>query len=62
MKDLKKELEVKTLKPQEYACSFFLFFSFQGFDREKDLSLLHVYFKDLTMIKYNKDIIYSIEV
>ena len=34
----------------------------QDFSREDDLSLLHVYFKDLAMIKYNKDVIYSIEV
>jgi hypothetical protein len=34
---------------------------YRDFTREADLSLLHVYFKDITMIKYNMDVLYSIE-
>ena len=38
------------------------FFIFQGFQRENDLSLLHVYFKDVAMIKYNKDELFGWQV
>ena len=31
------------------------------FVNEKDLSLLHVYFKDKAIVQYNQDVIYTIE-
>ena len=57
MKDLKQEYKVgkyKTFIPSSFIN--------ENQDRQEDLSLLHVHFKDLAMIKYNKDVIYSIEV
>ena len=57
MKDLKQEYKVGTYKT--FIPSSFIN---ENQDRQEDLSLLHVHFKDLAMIKYNKDVIYSIEV
>ena len=34
--------------------------SFQNYD-ERDLSLLHVYFKDKSIVQFNKDVIYTVE-
>ena len=33
---------------------------FQNYD-ERDLSLLHVYFKDKSIVQFNKDVIYTVE-
>ena len=58
MKELREKQKYKV-----EICQVFLTpsLTLQNFDRESDLSLLHVYFKEHSLVQYSQDVIYTIE-